>query len=62
MDKVNIGPARRVMVDTCPEGCGVWFDAGELGELTRDLEEDGWNVSPEVRKYLCSLFSNPDGE
>lgn len=62
MDKVNIGPNGRVMVDNCPEGCGVWFDAGELGELTRDLEEDGWHVAPEVREYLCSMFSNPDGE
>lgn len=62
MDKVNIGPDRRVLIDTCPEGCGIWFDSGELAELTRNLAEGGWHVAPEVRTFLCEMFSNRDGE
>ncbi len=66
MDKVNIGPDRRVLIDACPEGCGLWFDQGELSELTHSLQSEGWQVAPEVREFLCGMFpetpTNPDGE
>lgn len=62
MDKVNIGPQRRVMVDTCPQGCGIWFDKGELGELTHNLQEEGWHIAPEVREFLCGMFPDSDSE
>lgn len=60
MDKVNIGPASRVLIDSCPEGCGLWFDAGELGELTQKMHDEGLHIAPEVRDYLCSMFTNLD--
>jgi Zn-finger nucleic acid-binding protein len=56
MDKVNIGPGRRVLIDSCPEGCGLWFDQGELGELTGGLQEQGWQVAPEIREFLAGVF------
>ncbi len=56
MDKVNIGPSHRVLIDTCPAGCGIWFDDNELQELTRDLAEDGWQVQPRVREFLSEMF------
>lgn len=56
MDKVNIGPGRRVLIDTCPDGCGLWFDANELSDLTHDLKNEGWHVRPEVREFLCGMF------
>ena len=56
MEKVNIGPGRRVLIDTCPDGCGLWFDANELSDLTHDLKNDGWHVRPEVRDFLCGMF------
>jgi Zn-finger nucleic acid-binding protein len=66
MDKVNIGPDQGVLIDSCPAGCGLWFDAGELAQLTRNLTEEGWTVAPEVREFLHDLFSDqntdPDGE
>ena len=66
MDKVNIGPKARVLVDSCPNECGIWFDQGELGELTRNLQEEGWHIAPEVREFLCGMFpgvnTDPDGE
>ena len=56
MDKVNIGPGRRVLIDTCPDGCGLWFDGNELSELTQDLNDEGWQVRPEVREFLSGMF------
>ncbi len=56
MAKVNIGPGRRVMIDTCPDGCGLWFDGNELYELTHDLQNEGWHMRPEVREFLCGMF------
>ncbi len=56
MEKVNIGPGRRVMIDKCPDGCGLWFDGNELSDLTHDLQNEGWHVRPEVREFLCGMF------
>ncbi len=56
MDKMNIGPGRRVVIDRCPNGCGLWFDANELSDLTHDLKNEGWHVRPEVREFLCGMF------
>ncbi len=56
MEKVNIGPERRVIIDACPAGCGLWFDDKELHDLTHDLQSDGWHVRPEVRDFLCGFF------
>ncbi len=56
MNKVNIGPSQRVLIDTCPRGCGVWFDDNELQELTEDLAEKGWQVQPRIRSFLSEMF------
>ena len=56
MKKVNIGPASRVLVDSCPDGCGVWFDDQELSVLTRDLEAEGWQIQPQIRRFLHEMF------
>ncbi len=62
MDKVNIGPGQRVLIDSCPAGCGLWFDAGELSRLTRDLTEEGWAVARPLREFLFEMFSQKDPE
>jgi rhomboid family protein len=56
MEKMNIGPGHRVLIDTCPDGCGLWFDGNELSELTHDLSNEGWHVRPEVREFLGGMF------
>lgn len=33
MDKGNIGQEPKVLVDTCPDKHGIWFDGGEIGQL-----------------------------
>lgn len=62
MNKVNIGPGRRVMIDSCPEGCGLWFDNNELADLTGDLKADGWHVQPGVREFLSGMFPTKGDE
>lgn len=62
MDKVNIGPGRRVLVDRCPRGCGLWFDGAETAALTTDLEAAGWGLSPAVRGFLREMFPTKGGK
>lgn len=60
MQKANIGPQRRVVIDVCPAGCGLWFEKGEIPELCRDLEAGGWRLEPAVRSFLGGMFpANP---
>jgi hypothetical protein len=62
MDKVNIGPGRRVLIDSCPEGCGLWFDRNELADLTGDLSSEGWHVHPGVQEFLSGVFPTKGDE
>jgi Zn-finger nucleic acid-binding protein len=59
MRKANIGPQAGVVIDVCPDGCGLWFDKGEVPALCRDLEADGWRLDPAVRRYLSAMFPEP---
>jgi Zn-finger nucleic acid-binding protein len=56
MNKVNIGPGRRVLIDSCPSGCGLWFDKNELADLAGHLKDDGWHVQPGVQEFLSEMF------
>jgi Zn-finger nucleic acid-binding protein len=61
MDKANIGPDRSVVIDVCPDGCGLWFDEGEARDLSRDLAAAGWQVDPAVQRFLADMFpESPD--
>ena len=62
MNKVNIGPGRRVLIDSCPEGCGLWFDNDELADLAGDLRNEGWLVQPSVRDFLSGMFPSKGDE
>ena len=56
MNKVNIGPGRRVLIDSCPARCGLWFDKDELADLAGDLEAGRWRVQPGVQEFLSGMF------
>ena len=55
MDKLNIGPSRRVLVDDCPD-CGMWFDRREVEDLSRDLQREGRQVDPDLGEFLGGMF------
>ncbi len=57
MGKANIGPAGRVVIDVCPDGCGLWFEKGEVPDLCRDLEADGRKLDTAVRRFLGEIFA-----
>jgi len=37
MRKVTIGQDPEVLIDACPDGEGLWFDGGEVGQVIRQL-------------------------
>lgn len=51
-------PRRQVIVDECPQCGGFWLDAGELGAIRREMEEEG-QVRQAVEDYLSRI---PPGE
>lgn len=60
MAKMNIGPEGGVMIDVCPDQCGLWFDGGEVGDLARSLRQAGQDLPPDVIEFLRMIF--PAGE
>ncbi len=60
MRKVNIGPSRRVLVDACPRGHGLWFDHGEVADLARDMVLDPENPPSRVLDFLGGMFGGRD--
>jgi len=40
MDKMIIGRAPEILIDSCPRGDGLWFDGGELDELIGELTDE----------------------
>ncbi len=55
MDKLNIGPGQRVLVDSCA-ACGLWFDRHEVEDLSRDLEQHKMVVDPALSEFLGGMF------
>jgi uncharacterized protein len=60
MRKVNIGPQRRVLVDACDRGHGLFFDHGEVADLARDLEFSQQNLPARVLAFLGGLLDRGD--
>lgn len=60
MRKVNIGPRRRVLVDACSRGHGLFFDHGEVADLARDLAFSEKNLPARVLAFLGGLLDRGD--
>ena len=41
LDKIRSGRAAEIVVDRCPQGHGLWFDAGEVGRMLARHRRDG---------------------
>ena len=37
MKKATVGHKPEVLIDSCPQGDGLWFDSGEVGQLITQL-------------------------
>ncbi|MEA3253694.1 MAG: zf-TFIIB domain-containing protein, partial [Chloroflexota bacterium] len=39
MKKTTVGQQPEILIDFCPQGDGLWFDGGEMGQLLKQLAE-----------------------
>ncbi|MGB3977117.1 MAG: zf-TFIIB domain-containing protein [bacterium] len=57
MQKVS-PPGSQVILDRCPDGEGVWFDAGEIAQTIREVTKDSGNrVLNILREFLGEAIS-----
>jgi len=59
MKKVALGHEPVIMIDACPDGDGLWFDSGEVGQVVTHLaaQQPGEEDSQErVITFLGEVF------
>ena len=56
MEKVWLGRENRVLIDRCPIGHGLWFDAGELQKVLREMCPPGSPAAQDVVTFLGDAF------
>jgi uncharacterized protein len=58
MRKVNIAGGKHVLIDTCIQHDGLWFDGGEIDHLVRYLKEgaQGQYSQSEVFNFIKEVF------
>jgi len=53
MKKVECGIERRVLLDKCARGDGIWFDRGELREV---IDQGGFPGENRIHRLLNDVF------
>jgi uncharacterized protein len=56
MKKIWMGEEPRVLIDSCPNGHGLWFDGGELNQFINN--QKGEPVSKDVLTFLGDTFQS----
>jgi Zn-finger nucleic acid-binding protein len=59
MKKVALGHAPELIIDVCPQGDGLWFDSGEVGQLVTHLSAQIGNKEDSqerVIEFLGEVF------
>ena len=56
MRKVSLGNSKQVLVDSCPQGDGLWFDSGELHHVISEIEPSKTQAAQDVISFLGSAF------
>ena len=62
MNKKVIGEQPRLLIDTCGEGHGLWFDGGEIAQLINQLVGEPQAIKSsgnEVIDFLEEVFKAP---
>lgn len=57
MKKVALGHEPVIIIDACPEGHGLWFDPGEVGELITHLAA-GQAVGDDSQERVISFLGD----
>jgi len=55
MKKATVGHKPEVLIDACPQGDGLWFDSGEVGQLITSLPEKS-DSQGRVISFLGEVF------
>ena len=58
MDKVWIGSNPKVLIDSCPQGDGLWFDGGELNQVLCQMEPANKTGSKDIISFLGNAFKH----
>ncbi len=53
MDKVYVDKNKKIIIDECPEGHGLWFDKGEILEL---IEANEIKVKNNIISILTGIY------
>ena len=58
MNKVYIDEDKKIIVDVCDSGHGIWFDGGEVSALVKELAEKSPDKaeSRQVLSYIGEMF------
>jgi Zn-finger nucleic acid-binding protein len=56
MRKVLVGPEKRILIDTCPKGHGLWFDRREVVDLAQQIIDATPGASGEVFRFMGRVF------
>ena len=57
MKKSTVGHDPEVLIDACNRGDGLWFNAGEVGRLIRQIPStDGTNAQGRLVTFLGEVF------
>ena len=61
MKKVLIGEEPKVLIDSCPENDGLWFDCGEVEQLTSQLtKETAGKPNSHIMAHFSDVFRVQD--
>ncbi len=61
MKKATVGHKPEVLIDVCPQGDGLWFDEGEVGQLITQLPDTSSEDSQgRVITFLGDVFQSKD--
>jgi len=59
MKKVDLGHKPVIIIDVCPDGDGLWFDSGEVGQVVSHLAmqtKGEENTQEQVISFLGDVF------
>jgi len=55
MKKATVGHKPKVLIDACPQGDGLWFDSGEVGQLITQLPDKPSEKSDSQERVITFL-------
>ena len=62
MHKFWLGEEPKALIDSCPQGDGIWFDSGELHQVLSKIEPSQTQASRDVLSFLGNAFKFAQGE